>query len=110
MKIVLIYPYFIEKRIQNGDVGVVPMGLFHIGALLMENGFSVEILNLYQYTKTSPEIPDILIREKPDIIGFSILNGNRRGGIEIAEIAKKLNPSVQIVFGGAGATFLWQHL
>lgn len=110
MKIVLIYPYFIEKRVHSDDVGVVPMGLFHIGAMLMENGFSVEILNLYPYTKTSPEIPEILIREKPDIIGFSILNGNRWGGIEIAEIAKKLNPAVQIVFGGAGATFLWQHL
>ncbi|MBW1744681.1 MAG: radical SAM protein, partial [Deltaproteobacteria bacterium] len=36
-------------------------------------------------------------------------NANRRGGIEIAEIAKQINPDVKIVFGGVAATFLWKH-
>ena len=31
------------------------------------------------------------------------------GGIDIARIAKQLNPNVVNVFGGIGASFLWEH-
>ena len=55
-------------------------------------------------------IPEIINKERPDIIGFSILHANRWGGIDIAKIAKSLNPDIKIVFGGIGATFLWDHL
>ncbi|MDY6954945.1 MAG: radical SAM protein, partial [Thermodesulfobacteriota bacterium] len=54
-------------------------------------------------------IVDTLVEKKPDIIGFSVLNANRWGAIEIAQIAKELNPKVKIVFGGVAATFLWKH-
>ena len=36
--------------------------------------------------------------------GFSILQANRWGGIEIARIAKQIDPKVKIVFGGVSAT------
>ena len=55
-------------------------------------------------------ISDTINKERPDIIGFSILHANRWGGIDIAKIAKNLNPDIKIVFGGIGATFLWDHL
>jgi len=45
MKILLIYPYFLEKRLQMEDVQTVPIGLYYIGAVLKQNGFDVEILN-----------------------------------------------------------------
>jgi radical SAM superfamily enzyme YgiQ (UPF0313 family) len=51
-----------------------------------------------------------LIAQKPDIIGFSIVHANRWGGIDIARMAKDLNPDTTVVFGGIGATFLWEHL
>ncbi|NTV59043.1 MAG: radical SAM protein, partial [Deltaproteobacteria bacterium] len=46
----------------------------------------------------------------PDVIGFSVLHGNRWGAIDIARTAKQFNPKTQVVFGGIGATFLWEHL
>jgi len=49
------------------------------------------------------------IEKKPDVIGFSILQANRWGAIEIARIAKQIDPTVKIVFGGVSATFLWEH-
>jgi radical SAM superfamily enzyme YgiQ (UPF0313 family) len=110
MKVLLIYPYFLEKRVHTEDMRVVPMGLYFIGAVLKEKGFDVEILNFCELDRSSPEIRKSLIEKKPDIIGFSILHGNRWGGIEIAGIAREIDPSVPIVFGGAGATFLWKHL
>ncbi len=110
MKILLIYPYFLEKRISTEDIRVVPIGVYYIGALLQERGYDVEILNYYNLDGSSQEIRETLIKEKPDVIGFSILHGNRFGGVEIAKIAKGLDPNVKIVFGGVGTTFLWELL
>ncbi|CAN2039217.1 anaerobic magnesium-protoporphyrin IX monomethyl ester cyclase [Candidatus Magnetomoraceae bacterium gMMP-15] len=110
MKILLIYPYCLDQRIVKDDISVVPIGLFYIAALLKENNYDVEILNWYDINKRPHKIKEILIEKKPDIIGFSIFQANRWGGIEISKTAKELNPDVKIVFGGVGATFLWKHL
>lgn len=109
MKILLIYPYCLEERIQDDDVQVVPIGLYYIGALLKENQYDVEILNWYDINKTPERIEKELIDKKPDIIGFSVLHANRWGAIEISRIAKRLNPEIKIVFGGIGASVLWKH-
>lgn len=109
MRILLIYPYCLEERPQDDDVRAVPIGLYYIAALLKENNYSVEILNWYNINKTPDRIRQLLAEKKPDVIGFSILHANRWGGLEIAKIAKELDPNVTIVFGGVGATFLWKH-
>ena len=109
MKILLVYPYFLEDRIHEDDIAVVPQGLFYVGAVLKENDYDVEILNWHNINKTPEKISHILSEKKPDIIGFSILHANRWGGIEIARIARQVYPNVKIVFGGIGATFLWKH-
>ncbi len=109
MKILLIYPYCLENRIHTEDVSVVPMGLYSIGAILKENGCDVKILNLQGWAQTPEKIKDLLREEKSDIIGFSILNANRWGGIEIAQVAKEIDENVKIVFGGVSATYLWFH-
>ena len=109
MKILLIYPYFIENRIQGEDIQAVPIGVYYIAAILKENHYDVEILNWHDIHVTPEKIEKALLEKKPDVIGFSILNANRWGGIEIARIAKKLDPKMKIVFGGIGASFLWEH-
>lgn len=86
------------------------MGVYYVGALLKENYYDVEILNWYNINKTPEKIEHELIEKNADVIGFSILHANRWGGIEVARIAKRIIPEVKIVFGGIGATFLWNHL
>jgi len=110
MKILLIYPYFLDKRIHEYDISVPPIGIYYVGALLKENGYDVQVYNWHSANHTPDIISDIIDKERPDIIGFSILHANRWGGIDIAKIAKNLNPDIKIVFGGIGATFLWDHL
>ncbi len=110
MRILLIYPYFLEERIHADEISVLPMGIYYVGAVLKDNGYSVEVLNWHDIHNTPHLITETLERTDPDIIGFSILHANRWGGIEIARKAKTLNPDVKIVFGGIGATFLWRHL
>ena len=110
MKILLVYPYFIEERMRDEDMKAVPMGLYSVGAVLKENHYDAEILDWHEINKTPEKIREALDQRRPDVIGFSILHGNRWGAIEIARTAKRLNPKVKTVFGGIGATFLWEHL
>ena len=110
VKILLIYPYCLEDRLHAEEVSFVPIGLYYIGALLKENNYDVEILNWHNINKTPQRIKETFIEKKPDVIGFSIVHANRWGAIDIARIAKQLDPDVKIVFGGVGATFLWKHL
>ncbi|MDY7000765.1 MAG: radical SAM protein [Thermodesulfobacteriota bacterium] len=109
MKILLIYPYWLEARVHTEDVVNAPIGVYYIGAVLKEEGYDVEILNWHDMNGMARKIREILEDKKPDVIGFSILQANRFGGLEIARIAKELNPDVKIVFGGVSATFLWKH-
>lgn len=110
MKIILIYPYCLEGRLHAEDVRVVPIGLYYVGAILKESQYNVEILNWHDINKTPHRIEETLKEKRPDVIGFSIVNANRWGGIDIARIAKQILPEVKIVFGGIGTTFLWRHL
>lgn len=109
MKIVLIYPYFIDRRIHEDDVRPVPMGVYSVAAVLKEENHDVDIWNWHNMGDRKEQIRAVLEEKQPDVIGFSILHGNRWGGIEISRIAKQCLPHVKIVFGGIGATFLWKH-
>jgi radical SAM superfamily enzyme YgiQ (UPF0313 family) len=109
MKILLIYPYVLEKRLHEEDVSIVPIGLYYIGAMLLHHGHQVHILNGYHFRKDKNRIKEIITSYQPDLIGFSILNANRWGGIEIARMVKRINTNIPIVFGGIGATYLWNH-
>lgn len=91
------------------DARVTPLGLYYIGALLLEKGYNVDIINFAETAGNSSDIEHVLREKQPDIIGISVFNANRWGGIDTAAIAKRLNPGVTIVFGGVGATFLWRH-
>lgn len=110
MKIIIIYPYFIHDRIHEDDIRPVPMGVFNVAAVLTDNHYPVEVWNCHDMQDHPDRIKSALLDKRPDIIGFSILHGNRWGGIDIARLAKKLLPHVKIVFGGIGATLLWEHL
>lgn len=109
MKILLVYPYFIDNRINAEDISAIPMGLYYVGAMLRRNGYPVEILNGVALGSAPHRIYQVLGECRPDVVGFSILHANRWGGIDIARMVKRINPAATVVFGGVGATFLWKH-
>lgn len=109
MKILLIYPYFLDRRLNTEDIQSPPMGIFYVAAVLKAHGYDVDVLNWHD-REIPPERMECVLREKrPQVIGFSILHANRWGGIEIARMAKRIDSAVTIVFGGVGATHLWEH-
>ena len=109
MKVLLIYPYCLEDRIHAENVESMPIGIYYVAALLKEKNYDIEILNWQRLGRTPEEIREVLADQRADVIGFSILQANRWGGIEISRVAKQINPDVKIVFGGITPTFLWKH-
>ncbi len=108
-RILLIYPPFLEARIHEEEIRAVPIGLYHIAAVVKAEGHVVAVLNLNQDEQLPDQVMGVIAQFQPDMIGFSILNANRWGGIDIARQVKTRFPSVITVFGGAGASTLWEH-
>ncbi|MGX9365133.1 radical SAM protein [Desulfoplanes sp. PS50] len=110
MNILLVYPRCLQERVSSQDDTVVPMGLFSIGAVLMEQGHEVTVVNEYGLdpSKTTPQ--RVLEEKRPDLVGMSVFNANRFGAMEWARTAKEILPECTTVFGGVAATFLWEHL
>jgi radical SAM superfamily enzyme YgiQ (UPF0313 family) len=110
-KILLVNPACLDERISSEDAGIVPIGLYYIGALLLENKIETHILNLASINDNPTEKFIQIIQDlRPDIIGFSVTNPNRWNAIECAIEAKKIAPNIIIVFGGPAPTFLYDHL
>lgn len=109
MKILLAYPPCLEDRIHTEDAAAPPMGLFYIGALLREEGYEVDILNLQAADGGSGAIGEIVQENAPDVVGFSVLNANRWGAVDAARMVKRIRPETAVVFGGVSATYLWDH-
>ena len=110
MKILLVYPYFLEDRKHVEEIRMPPQGIYSVAAVLKAKGYDVDLFNWYHFRQPAEQFIAALKAQNPDIIGFSILNANRWGGIDLASIAREQCPGVTIVFGGVGATYLWEHL
>jgi radical SAM superfamily enzyme YgiQ (UPF0313 family) len=109
MRILLVYPSFSAPRVDAEDIGFVPMGLYHVAAALIAGGHAVEVANWHDRS-AAEAIERDLRAMRPELVGVSILHANRWGGIDLARIVKRVDPAVPVVFGGVGATFLWDHL
>ncbi|MCP3875166.1 MAG: radical SAM protein [Desulfobacteraceae bacterium] len=109
--ILLVNPACLDERVFGEDGSVVPIGLYYIGALLLENDFQTKIINLADKKKDAINIfKTIIKKEHPDVIGFSVTNPNRWNAMECAKAAKNINPDICVVFGGPAPTFLAEHL
>lgn len=106
MNILLVYPPFLDPRIDPEDVLSPPIGIYYIGAHLIENGHNVKILSWLEMGERNEAFFGILEQFKPRIIGFSVLNANRWGAIELAKATKEFHSETTVVLGGVGATFL----
>ncbi len=110
MKIAFVNPYCLDPRLQDYDIRVPPIGVYYLAAALAEQGHSCHIFNWYHMKGQEHLMEQELQRLQPDITAISILHANRWGGLDIARLSKKVLPHTPVIFGGPGATFLWNHL
>ena len=82
-----------------------PLGLGYIASVLREHGIPSKILNLEIDAMGDDEFTAYIKNENPRIVGFSCMTSNFPSGIKFASLAKKANPDIVTVFGGAHPTF-----
>ncbi len=83
-------------------LSLLPVGVGSLVAFLRRNDLEAKAANLMGL---SPHlIRKILARERPDLLGISVMTHNRHDAVRLAELAKELNPDCFVVFGGAHAT------
>jgi anaerobic magnesium-protoporphyrin IX monomethyl ester cyclase len=109
-RILLVNPPFLEERIHEEDIRPMPIGLYNVAAVLKTEGYEVTLHNLNDGRQSPERVVALIEQFRPDVIGFSIMNANRWGGIDIARRAKALDAKIVTVFGGVGASYLWEHL
>jgi len=106
MKILLVYPFFQQDRAEEENVAALPIGLYYIAASLLEAGHQVTVAN-WHALRDKPEVMESELRDMaPDLLGISVFTANRWGAVAAARTAKRVNPSMPVVLGGIGATFL----
>ena len=106
MKLFLVNPRLMDARINEYDTASVPVGLYYLAAESKKQGHDVTLVNLAVENLPQQYLKQLLEREKPDLVGFSVLNANRAGAVDGAKLVKSVLPHTTVVFGGPCATFL----
>ncbi|MCI5141236.1 MAG: radical SAM protein [Candidatus Electrothrix sp. ATG1] len=129
MKILLVLPPF---GILFGYKGYFPIGLASIASYLNKNNFNTKIYNAdmqdegvsrgkrystylteyksYQYAlkdkghKVWQGVKDVILNEKPDIVGVSVMTAKYESSLIVSEIAKECNSDSFVVWGGPHPT------
>ena len=107
MDVLLIYPNVSLSSIED-EIKVPPLGLAYIAAVLEENGYNVEILDMYAQHTTLNELRNILKRGQPEIVGITCLTPFVSTVLKIARMVKAIN--AKVVVGGAHATALPEEM
>ncbi len=103
-KILLINP---PKTDQSGFTNP-PLGLLYLAGTLIKNGFEVKVVDGCIDGKKS--IQNSIISFKPELIGITCLTPARKHAIEVAEMAKKINPNIKVIMGGAHPTIMYRQM
>lgn len=107
-KVALIYAYWLDERTHTEDVRSVPIGTYAVAASLIEAGCEVRVFDWHGKRGFEDDMEAELKAFSPDVAGFTVLQANRFGALEIAELAKRVVPEVKVAFGGVSATALWE--
>ncbi|GFO70670.1 B12-binding domain-containing radical SAM protein [Geomonas limicola] len=101
MKVVLSYRCHPEGA-QDPFTSLLPVGLLSLDAVLRKEGHRVTLANFSGYPWK--EVRRILKEERPAVLGISQFTHNRFDSLELARVAKELDPRCLVLLGGPHAT------
>ena len=82
-----------------------PLGLGYIAAFLKQNGWDVKVLDFVVYPLSLSQIAKNILKNKPNVVGFTCYNSNYNLIKQIAMKLKKTNSKLTIIIGGPTPTF-----
>ncbi|MBU1003696.1 MAG: B12-binding domain-containing radical SAM protein [Proteobacteria bacterium] len=106
-KVALVYAYWLDERTHTEDVRSVPIGSYAVAAACLQAGCEVRVFDWHGKRGFDADMEAEFKAFGPDVVGFTVLQANRFGALEIAALAKRVLPGVSVVFGGVSATALW---
>lgn len=115
-RVQLFFPPMVYPKFQSRQTALFPLGLGYIGASLEKEGIDVSLIDCptegYQtfvdigkdrvvYGLTPDDVRSLIERDRPDAIGLSCLfSVLEKRMIQIAQIAKEVDPNIVVMCGG----------
>ena len=101
--VVLVNPAFMLK--DGTVIGTIaqrdfPLGLGLLATILIDNGYTAEIINANAHSDWRRRTLAALAREDIAFVGFSCMSSQAYSAIGLAKAIKAQFPSVPVVFGG----------
>ena len=102
-KVLLVNPPWITRddNVWHGIKGAMPpLSLLSIGAVLEQEGFEVEILDVHLDALSEKQVHEVIAKAKPDLVGISVMTSTAICSHRIAQIAKEWDQNCIVVMGG----------
>lgn len=108
MKVLLIDPPYKVWELM-GDCCAPPLGLAYIAAVLEQNDIPVELIHCNGMDVTWKDLPGIIKRASPDIVGTGAMTPMFSDAVKTATMAKEVDPGITTVVGGSHVTFTYEE-
>jgi radical SAM superfamily enzyme YgiQ (UPF0313 family) len=102
--ILLLNPPVRTDGLVEEELMTVPLCLCYLAAPLIEEGFTVKIIDMVAENMTEEDLIPVMRREAPSIVGITATTRSYFLTMKIADMLKKVNPATTVVLGGSHAT------
>lgn len=94
-----------EREAKKSIASFPPLGVLYLASVLKERGVEVSVLDQAAEGFTVDDTVNWILKEDPDIVGFSTFSTSGRTAALISRNVKEKNPNIVIVLGNHYATF-----
>jgi len=84
---------------------IMPMGLLYLAAVLEQDEYEVQVLDLLVSRYTKDKIKRRLKEYQPDVVGVTAVTMNYPGASDILKYCKSVDPDTITIIGGPHVTF-----
>jgi len=88
------------------ESGFIPLGIGYLAAILEDNGYAVDVIDLQVQKHTQKDLESKLARLQPDVVGVTSTTLTYSSATEIVKTAKKACPNSLTILGGPHVTVL----
>jgi len=105
MRVLLVEPLKLIWEMMRPCIPV-PLGLAQLAAVLQENNIDVRILDCTALKMDRHVLEQAIRQERPDMVGATALTPFFYDAVQVAKIAKAVDPRIVTVLGGPHVTYL----
>jgi anaerobic magnesium-protoporphyrin IX monomethyl ester cyclase len=84
--------------------GLFNLGLAYLSSALRLTGHQVRVIDLNNKFRTTEEVVEIIGRQKPDYVGFSVKSATFANAVEIHKRLAERYPQITFIYGGPHIT------